>query len=96
MSRLWKKAWNSFTTNENDEIDLNKLRAYKKVQNELSLALEADLLIRGNRLVIPKQLREQEVLLVHECHQGLVKTENVLRENVWFPGLDTIVEIKEQ
>lgn len=85
-------TWNSFTTDKNTNIDLDELQAYKKVQHELSLTPEADLIIRGYRLVIPKQLREQAVRLAHEGHQGLVKTKKLLREKVWFPRIDTMVE----
>ena len=34
------------------------------------------------------------VNLAHEGHQGLVKTKSLLRENVWFPNIDKLVESK--
>ena len=46
--------------------------------------------LRGNRLIIPKQLRTQVIQLAHEGHQGLVKTKKLLREKVWFPGIDNL------
>ena len=30
--------------------------------------------------------------LAHEGHQGLVKTKALIRERVWFPGIDRLVE----
>ena len=30
--------------------------------------------------------------LTHEGHQGLVKTKALIREKVWFPGIDRLVE----
>lgn len=30
--------------------------------------------------------------LAHEGHQGIVKTKSLLREKVWFPGIDRLVE----
>ena len=53
---------------------------------------EADLIIRGNRLVIPTKLRQQVISLAHEGHQGLIKTKKLLREKVWFPKIDTLTE----
>ena len=87
---LQQNTWNSFANDQN--IDINELRAYEKVRNELSLTPELDLIVRGSRLVIPKSLREQVIRLAHEGHQGLVKTKKLLREKVWFPGIDAMVE----
>ena len=87
---LQQNTWNSFANDQN--IDINELRAYEKVRNELSLTPEVDLIVRGSRLVIPKSLREQVTRLAHEGHQGLVKTKKLLREKVWFPGIDAMVE----
>ena len=30
--------------------------------------------------------------LAHAGHQGIVKTKSLLRETVWFPGIDNMVE----
>ena len=53
---------------------------------------ETDLIIRGNRLVIPTKLRQQVISLAHEGHQGLIKTKKLLREKVWFPKINTLTE----
>ena len=53
---------------------------------------EADLIIRGNRLVIPTKLRQQVINPAHEGHQGLIKTNKLSREKVWFPKIDTLTE----
>ena len=87
---LQQNTWNSSTNDQN--IDIDELRAYEKVRNELSLTPEVDLIVRESRLVIPKSLREQVIRLAHEGHQGLVKTKKLLREKVWFPGMDAMVE----
>uniref|UniRef100_H3A736 Gypsy retrotransposon integrase-like protein 1 n=1 Tax=Latimeria chalumnae TaxID=7897 RepID=H3A736_LATCH len=47
-------------------------------------------ILQGNKLVMPKQAVE----LAHEGHQGLVKTKALIREKVWFPGIDKKVEEK--
>ena len=51
---LQNNCWNSLNTNNlHPEINTAELRAYELLKQELSLTPEADLIIRGNRLVIP-------------------------------------------
>ncbi|XP_064637161.1 uncharacterized protein K02A2.6-like [Lineus longissimus] len=45
-----------------------------------------------SRLVIPKTLQKRAVELAHVGHQGIVKTKSLLREKIWFPGIDALVE----
>ena len=42
--------------------------------------------------MIPTTLQTDIVNLAHEGHPGIVKTKQLLREKVWFPRLDTLVE----
>ena len=87
---LQNNSWNSLNTNNlHPEINIAELRAYELLRQELSLTPEADLIIRGNRLVIPTKLCHQVISLAHEGHQGLIKTKKLLREKVWFPTIDT-------
>ena len=69
-----------------------KLKVYRntKIQQELSLTPEVDIVLRGNRLVVPRSLRKRVVQLAHAGHQGLIKRKTLLREKVWFPGIDTL------
>lgn len=48
-------------------------------------------LLRDNRIVIPKSLQKQVVDIAHEGHQGVIKTKALMREKVWFPELDSVV-----
>ena len=41
---------------------------------------------------MPISLREQILKLVHEGHQVIVKTKQLLREKVWWPGIDQAIE----
>ena len=38
--------------------------------------------------MIPTSLQQR---VAHEGHQGIVKTKKLLREKVWFPGIDRMV-----
>ena len=66
------------------------LRKYSNVFNEL--AVVDGLVLRGERIVVPQTLREAMVKIAHEGHQGIVRTKQLLRAHVWFPGMDTMVE----
>ena len=48
--------------------------------------------MRNTRILTPKALQKRVVELAHEGHQGVVKTKSLLREKVWFPGIDKYVE----
>ena len=76
---LQNNSWNSLNTNNlHPEINTAELRAYELLKQELSLTPEADLIIRGNRLVIPTKLRQQVISLAHEGHQGPIKTKKAI------------------
>ena len=66
------------------------LQQFFIVRNELST--NKDLLLRGTTIVMPKQLRHQTFMLAHEGHQGIIRTKQLLRQKVWWPGMAT--EIK--
>ena len=63
---------------------------FYKVKDELST--KNGLVLRGHRLVIPKKLQRNVLHLAHEGHQGIVKTKQLLRQKVWWPGIDMQVE----
>ena len=67
-----------------------EIQRYKNVKDELSVC--DGLIIRGTRLVLPKSLQHQAVELAHTGHQGILKTKRLLREKVWFPSIDRMVQ----
>lgn len=50
--------------------------------------------MRQARIVIPGKLQNKIIDIAHEGHQGIHKTKQLLRETVWFPGIDKLVENK--
>jgi len=61
------------------------------LSSELSVT-ENGILLRGHRVVIPVTMRRKVVQIVHEGHQGLLKTKSLLRVKVWFPYIDKLTE----
>ena len=50
------------------------------------------LILRGSRIVVPQELRRRLLDICHEGHLGVVKSKQLLRSKVWFPGIDKSVE----
>ena len=79
---------------ERPGVDLAEFRLLERVKEELAVSASGNLILRGTRIVIPQSLQEHVINLAHEGHQGLVKTKSLLREKVWFPNIDKLVETK--
>ena len=73
-------------------VDLDELKLFSRIKDELTVNSETTVILRDSRIVIPTALRQRALALAHEGHQGLVKTKKLLREKVWFPGIDDQVK----
>ena len=51
-----------------------------------------DVILRDHRIVVPPSLRQKVVDIAHRTHRGIVKTKQLIREKMWFPGIDKVVE----
>ena len=51
-------------------------------------------MLKSDHLVVPASLQERIVDIAHEGHLDIVKTKALLREKVWFPCMDKMVETK--
>ena len=83
-SGIWSKPTHNVSTSE--------LSRLEKVKDELTCS--DTIVLKANRIVVPSCLQERIIDLAHEGHQGLVKTKILLREKVWFPCMDNLVESK--
>lgn len=66
------------------------LSCYSPFRDELSVT--DGVILRDHRLIIPSSLRQRTIDIAHHTHQGIVKTKQLIREKVWFPGIDKMVE----
>ncbi|ESO85504.1 hypothetical protein LOTGIDRAFT_107826, partial [Lottia gigantea] len=51
-----------------------------------------NLLLRGNRIVMPVTLQKQILNLAHESHQGIVRTKKFLRERFFWYYMDEQID----
>lgn len=74
--------------------DNKMLDTFARCKNELTVVqLEnGEVLLHDTKLVIPVTLQAKVIAIAHEGHQGIVKTKQLLREKVYFPGIDRLVE----
>ena len=61
-----------------------------------SLSVVDGIILKANKIVIPKKLRKRIVTAGHEGHQGFEKTKQLLRSKVWYPGIDNEAMIAKQ
>ena len=88
MSAVKSGCWHKASPN----ISLSELSRYEQVKEQLTCS--DTVLLSKDRLVIPATLQERIVDIAHEGHLGIVKTKALLREKVWFPCMDNMVETK--
>ncbi|CAB4013330.1 Transposon Tf2-9 poly [Paramuricea clavata] len=82
----------SLDVQSNPNVKVLDLKACEKIKTELTLNEHDGIILRGSRIVLPESLRLKAVQIAHEGHQGLVKTKQLLREKVWYPGIDKLAK----
>ena len=77
---------------ETDQWRSPDVQRYKQLKEEILVF--NGLVLRANSFIIPTSLRNKAVDLAHQGHQGMVKTKQLIRDKVWFPGIENLVEEK--
>ena len=85
------RKWYKLHTDNIEDVDLNDLTAMKSIRDELTVHSD-NILLRNNRIVLPKTLSQRAVNIALKGHQGVAKTKAFLRSKVWFPGMNGVVE----
>lgn len=78
------------TAIETDQWNSQEVQGYKRLKDEFSV--HNGLVLRRNRIVIPATVRNKAVDLAHLGHHGIVKTKQLIRDKVGFPGIDKMTE----
>ena len=63
-----------------------EIRLYASMSAEITI--QRDLLLRGNRLIIPQAMRKDILQRLHDGHLGITKCRERARQSVWWPGLN--------
>jgi transposase InsO family protein len=66
------------------------LRSYWQVRSELTIC--NDLLLRGRRIVVPRDLQKETLDKVHSGHQGIQRCLLRITSSVWWPGIKQEME----
>ena len=66
------------------------LKPFRLIKDELMF--KGGIILRREKLFIPKELRGRILKIAHETHLGISKTKAMLREKVWWPTLGADVE----
>ena len=67
-----------------------EFKGYLPMRSELCAI--GKLVLRGTRIILPKELRSRVLELAHEGHPGIVAMKQRLRSKVWWPGIDKDAE----
>ncbi|KAL5004391.1 hypothetical protein ScPMuIL_017847 [Solemya velum] len=86
ITKYCQEGWPGF---EKPSINV-VTRPYWQIREEITLCQE--LLMRGNRLIIPTYLRAEILQRIHEGHQGIVKCCERARNSVWWPRINREIE----
>lgn len=83
--------WFKIKSLTSNDIDIEELKALKSIRDELTVHSD-NILLKDDKIVLPRELRKQAVDIAHEGHQGMSRTKSYLRSKVWFPNLNEMVE----
>ena len=74
-----------------NQWDYDVVKPYRLFKDELMIGKQ-NIVLRVSKIVIPESLQKKLVDIANESHQGTLKTKALLREKVWFSGINELVK----
>ena len=87
LIRLTREGWPQTPSNLREDI-----KPYAMYKDEFSI--ENKILLKGDRITIPASLQQEMIDKIHESHLGIVKSKQLARDFMFWPGLGKQVEDK--
>ncbi|UYV84424.1 hypothetical protein LAZ67_X002122 [Cordylochernes scorpioides] len=91
LDRTLFKLYKIIETGELPSSPIDDLIPYLKRIDDFTILQECIFL--ENRMVIPKCLHERVLQILHESHAGTNKMKMMARSSIWWPGMDSSIEI---
>ncbi|CAC5421310.1 unnamed protein product [Mytilus coruscus] len=66
------------------------LKPYWSLQGEFTII--GNMLLKADRLVIPRSLQDEILERLHDGHQGIIKCRERAKSSVWWLGMSTMIE----
>jgi hypothetical protein len=85
LSNVIKSGWPDYK----QDLDFD-LRQFWDHRDDLSLT--DGIILKGQRIVIPHELQHQTLMKLHAAHQGMVRTKQLARDLVFWPGINSQIE----
>jgi hypothetical protein len=73
-------------------VSIHDFKCYAAQKETLTVSADNQLVLRTDQIAIPLALQQRVIDLAHEGHQGLIKTKQLLRDRVYFPGSDIMIQ----
>lgn len=68
-------------------VEISKYQAFQS-----NLYTQGDIVMKDEKMVLPAKLRERALRLAHRSHPGMSTMKNILRQGLWWPGMDREIE----